>query len=375
MRHFVGIDLHWNNTCTLISDDQDRCVLKKKFPNQLAVILEFLEPYKDTIVGIVVESTPNWYWLVDGLMEAGYSVHLAHPAGIESYSGKKHTNDFDDAAHLAYLLRIGKLPKGYIYPKAERPLRDLLRKRMLLKRNRTQHILSFKSLVNRHLGEEIGTNEIQRLQVEDLEAKFKQEHVILSAQANIATIGYLSNWLLRLETSILEVASLKPEFEVLLTAPGIGKIIGLTIALETGEINRFARVGNYASYCRCVESKCVSNNRKKGENNRKNGNKYLAWAFVEAAQFARRYCPYAKAFYERKKKQSGKVVLATKALANKLSRACYHMLKKQQPYDVNKIFGRRKVTIQVKSGSEPKQGTDQNHPPDWTTAASTKTSR
>jgi hypothetical protein len=118
MRHFVGIDLHWNNTCTLISDDQDRCVLKKKFPNQLAVILEFLEPYKDTIVGIVVESTPNWYWLVDGLMEAGYSVHLAHPAGIESYSGKKHTNDFDDAAHLAYLLRIGKLPKGYIYPKA-----------------------------------------------------------------------------------------------------------------------------------------------------------------------------------------------------------------------------------------------------------------
>lgn len=96
-------------------------------------------------------------------------------------------------------------------------------------------------------------------------------------------------------------------------------------------------MGNFSSYCRCVDSLRESNGKKKGEGNTKNGNKYLAWAFVEAANFAVRYCPQAKGFYEHKKRKTNGIV-AIKALAHKLARACYHMLREQKPFDVNRCF-------------------------------------
>jgi len=121
------------------------------------------------------------------------------------------------------------------------------------------------------------------------------------------------------------------------SVPGIGETLATTIMLETGTVERFASVGNFSSYCRCVDSQRISNGKKKGEGNTKNGNKYLAWAFVEAANFALRYCPEAKRFYERKKRKANGIV-AIKALAHKLARACYHMLREQQPFDVKRCF-------------------------------------
>ena len=119
---------------------------------------------------------------------------------------------------------------------------------------------------------------------------------------------------------------------------GIGEILALTIMLEAGEIRRFASVGNFASYCRCVGSQKISNGKKKGKGNTKNGNKYLAWAFIEAAHFAIRYNPKIKSFYERKKAKT-KIVVALKAVAHKLCRACYHIMRDQVAFDVTKAFG------------------------------------
>ena len=119
--------------------------------------------------------------------------------------------------------------------------------------------------------------------------------------------------------------------------PGIGQALATVILLETGPIDRFADVGNFASYACCVDSVRTSNRKKKGEGNVKNGNKYLAWAFVEAANFARRFCPEAKRFHERKKAKTNNIV-ATKALAHKLARACYHILKEGKPFDVTRCF-------------------------------------
>jgi transposase len=141
-----------------------------------------------------------------------------------------------------------------------------------------------------------------------------------------------------LEKRLKERVSLRGEFKLLQTTSGIGEILATTIMLEMGAPERFAKVGNFSSYCRCVDSLRESNDKKKGEGNAKNGNKYLAWAFVEAANFARRYCPQAKAFYERKKRKTNGV-LATKALAHKLARACYHMLREHKPFDVARCFG------------------------------------
>ena len=119
--------------------------------------------------------------------------------------------------------------------------------------------------------------------------------------------------------------------------PGIGRILATTILLEIGPIDRFASVGQFASYARCVDSQRISNGRKKGEGNTKNGNKYLSWAFVEAANFALRHCPEAKRFYERKKAKTNNVV-AIKALAHKLARASFHVLKECQPFEVTRCF-------------------------------------
>lgn len=98
-----------------------------------------------------------------------------------------------------------------------------------------------------------------------------------------------------------------------------------------------APLADFASYARCVDSEHTSNGKKKGEGNTKNGNKYLAWAFVEAANFALRFCPEAKRFYERKKAKTNTVV-AIKALAHKLARACFHILKERKPFDVMRCF-------------------------------------
>jgi len=109
----------------------------------------------------------------------------------------------------------------------------------------------------------------------------------------------------------------------------------MTILLETGEIERFAGVRQYASYARCVASERISNGKRKG--NRKNANRYLAWAFIEAAHFGIIWSPKIKAYYQRKLAKSH-LMVARKVVANKLARACYHMLKNQSPFDIERAF-------------------------------------
>ena len=178
MKLYTGMDLHSNNTYIGISDEDDKRVFNGRFPNQLPIILKVLEPYEEKIVGIVVESTFNWYWLVDGLMENGYEdrVHLAHPAGFQPYKGLKNSNDKTSAFFLGKLLRLGILPEGHILPKNDRHLRDLLRKRLMLVQQRTDHLLSLKSLLNRNFCLSPNRNELKQISQEDIDALIRNEH-------------------------------------------------------------------------------------------------------------------------------------------------------------------------------------------------------
>jgi len=126
---YAGCDLHGNSNFLGIIDAEGKRVFKRKLSNELLLVLDTLKPFQEELVGIAVESTYNWYWIVDGLMEEGYQVHLANHSAIQRYSGLKHSNDQHDAFWLAEMLRLGILSEGYIYPKEERPVRDLLRKR------------------------------------------------------------------------------------------------------------------------------------------------------------------------------------------------------------------------------------------------------
>ena len=173
---------------------------------------------------------------------------------------------------------------------------------------------------------------------ENVERLFEDPHVILAGQANVAVINFLGLKIKEIERIVLKTMRLQPEFKKLTSVYGIGKILAMTIALETGEINRFPKVGNYASYCRCVSSQRLSNEKKKGLNNRKNGNKYLSWAFLEAANFAKRHYPSARSFYQRKLAKTNKIV-ATKALAHKLARASFYLIRDKVDFNPEMLFG------------------------------------
>ena len=335
---YCGIDLHSNNSVVIVSDDEDRIVLQKRLANDLGQIRAVLEPYRSELVGVVVESTYNWYWLVDGLMDAGYRVHLAHPSAIKKYEGLKHSGDVADAAYLAQLLRLGLLAEGYIYPRGQRGVRDLARKRMQLVRYRTAQVLSIENILLRQTGARMKGAAVKRLTAQQVDELGFAPDVALAVEANRAVSQALGQQIEALERRLEERVSLRAEYRLLKSVPGIGEILATTIMLETGCIDRFARVGNFSSYCRCVDTLRESNGRKKGEGNAKNGNKYLAWAFIEAANFALRCCPQAKSFYDRKKSKTNRV-LALKALAHKLARACYYILRNQEPFDVSRCFG------------------------------------
>lgn len=334
---YSGIDLHSNNSVVTVMDDNDRVVAEKRLPNDPAKIIGFLSPWREELAGVVVESTYNWYWLVDGLQEAGFLVKLANTGAIKKYDGLKHSGDEADARHMAHRLRLGILPTGTILPPEHRAIRDLARKRMQLVRSRTSHILAIENIMARQQAVKITSNIIKRLTAEGIDQMGLPADVGLAVQSNLAVIITLGAQIDLLEKRLQERVGARPEYVLLSSVPGIGRILATIILLETGPIDRFAAVGNFASYARCVDSQHTSNGKKKGEGNTKNGNKYLSWAFVEAANFALRFCPEAKRFYERKKAKTNTVV-AIKALAHKLARACFHILKERQPFDVTRCF-------------------------------------
>src|SRR5919198_2145227 len=302
---YGGIDLHANNSVVVLLNDQDQVIYQKRLPNHLPVILEPLSLYHREIEGVVVESTYHGYWLVDGLMEADYRVHLANPAAMQQYSGLKYTDDYSDARWLAHLLRLGVLPEGYIYPKAERAVRDVLRKRAHLVRQQTANVLSLQNIIVRNTGVRLSAKRIHVLTAEDLERLLPMPEHSLAVTSSLVVVHCLAQQIKTLEEMVQKRLKHTAAYAQLQTVDGIGPILAQTIVLETGDMGRFPTVGNYASYCRCVGSTKISNGKRKGQGNIKNDNPYLEWAYMEAAQFAIRFSPIVQRFYQRKQSWHG----------------------------------------------------------------------
>ena len=334
MALYCGIDLHSNNHVVVVIDEEDRRVVEKRLVNSLERTVALLAPYRERIAGIAVESTFNWYWLVDGLMDQGYRLDLVNTAAVKQYEGLKHTEDRYDAFHLAHLMRLGILPTGYIYPRERRAVRDLMRRRAGLVRIAARQLISVQSQIWRDTGERVPSS---RIRCANFELPLTDPVGLLPAAAALRVYHAVQQEIDALEAAALSIVRLEPQYEVLTTIRGVGPILALTIMLETGDIHRFAEVGDYASYCRLVKSEKLSNGKRKGEGNRKCGNKYLSWAFAEAAHFAVRYEPAAKRFYERKRAKTNGIV-AIRALAHKFCRAAYHMLREQKPFEASRMF-------------------------------------
>jgi transposase len=336
MKLYCGIDLHSNNHYVSIIDHESKRLKEKRLSNDLAKTLALLEPYRNDLQGIAIESTFNWYWLVDGLMDNGYSVSLVNTSAVKQYEGLKHTDDQYDAYWLAHLMQLGILPTGYIYPKEQRSLRDLMRKRMLLVQCRTSHVISAQAQFWRSTGRRLRSQDIKKCPV-DLLSDISDHNLLLSIQSNLNVIQLLNTQIKTLEETIMSQCKHSTECRQLKSVYGIGDILAQTIMLETGDISRFHQVGNYTSYCRCVDSQKTSNGKKKGSGNKKSGNKYLAWAYMEAANFAIRFYEPAKKFYQRKVAKRN-VIVARKALAHKLARASYYVMRDHVPFDSERMF-------------------------------------
>lgn len=334
----AGIDLHRNNVVIGIVDMEGKRLSSKKVGCSLPEVAGVLRRYQGRLEKVAVESTYNWYWLVDGLQSLKYPVVLANPAAMQQYDGIKHADDTNDAFFLAELLRLNILPTGHIYDAQLRPVRDLLRRRITLVHQRTTLLLSFKSLYTRTTGKDLAVRAVKGLDVRQAQQLYHHPANQLIAGMQIQHIGQLTESIEKIEKAVLGDARDLPSYSKLTTLPGVGKILGMTMALEVGDIRRFASPGQFASYCRTVEARRTSNGKKKGENNSKCGNKYLAWAFVEAANGARWHYPDCRRWYERKAARTNNI-LATKALACKLAKAAWYLMAEETDYDPKRMFG------------------------------------
>jgi transposase len=333
----AGIDLHSNNVMIGVINQEGKRVAHRKLGCDLDEVVGFLKPLKPQLQSMAVESTFNWYWLVDGLRARGYSIDLANPAKIEQYSGIKHADDKDDAFHLADLQRLSILPKAYVYDPELRPVRDLLRRRTNLVHQRTALLLSFKSLYARTTGHRLELRDAKKLEPAEAVKLYAHPANQLIAQVQAEHIQALDRSINRTEKAVLGCAREIPIYEKLQTIPGIGRILGMTITMEVGDVTRFKSDGDFASYCRMVDAKHLSNGKLKSDNNEKCGNKYLSWAFVEASNFARRHDAQCRRWYDRKAAKTSSII-ATKALGCKLAKAAWHLMTQQTDYDAQRMF-------------------------------------
>jgi len=224
----AGIDLHGNNVVIGIMDQDGKRVAHQKLECDLKKILQFLRPYKKQLEKVAVESTFNWYWLVDGLRARNYPVVLANPAKMDQYSGIKHADDKNDAFFLAELLRLGILPTGHIYDEELRPVRDLLRRRMGLVHQRTALMLSFKSLFARTTGQALSLQRVKTVTVAEAQELYQHPANQLIAGLQAQHVAELTKSIKKIEDVVLKVAQRLPYYVKLKTLPGVGIILGLT---------------------------------------------------------------------------------------------------------------------------------------------------
>lgn len=338
MKFYTGIDLHSTNSFIAIMDENLQRIAKQRVPNGIDNILGFLRPYQKDIACIAVESTYNWYWLVDALQDAGYQVKLANPAAMKQYEGIKYLDDEHDAFWLAHLMVLGILPTGYIYPREARGLRDLLRQRSYLVSQKTAIKMRLQQFHANIKGGTLKNNVIEKMKEADVDKLFEGKSIHEMGVNLWQTMKLIDGQIKNLEAYLLKEMKEGPVYQTLLSTPGIGKVLGMTIALETGPIERFGSAGNYASYCRCVPSSYWSNEKKKGKGNERNGNKYLSWAYGEASHFCIQFCEEAKKYYQRKLAKSNQPK-AYRAVANKLSKAFFFMMRDGVDFDAKRLFG------------------------------------
>jgi transposase len=338
-RFYCGVDLHARSMYTHVLDERGKTVFERDLPAGPDAFLDAVRPYRDGLV-VGCECMFAWDWLADVCEEETIPFVLGHALYMKAIHGGKVKNDKIDAAKLAALLRGGMFPMAYVYPKAKRQTRALLRRRSFFVRQRAQliaHIVNSNSQFNLPPLPKKLTYAGNR--THDLVERFADPSTRLSITADLNLIAAYDTQIADLERHLVKHAKIDDPvtFGLLRTVPGIGPILGLILLYELDQVSRFPEVGNLLSYSRLVRCAHESAGKVKGSGGKKIGNAHLKWAFSEAACLMLRSCAPVKAWLARQEKKKGKKK-ALAVLEAKLGRTVYHLWRKQVPFDAKRFL-------------------------------------
>lgn len=373
-KNFIGIDLHSDNAqiCVMntVMDEDGHVAGKVLFNKKISLIkgheafIKAIEPFCKGVKHIVaVESTYNWYWMADEFEKRDWNLVLADPSTV-SEDKKKATNDRTDAEFIAERLRHDNLNYTQILDRDIRHLRDLIRMRMETVKERASRKIKLINLFTNQLCIRIKSSELKMMEELYTESKTEPEKEIelmetlhgygitnraqmFKVMCIISELSFFSQEVTKLEEEIDAIVEeySKSNHEIqamaskLRTIKGCGKVLSNVIAFEIGTMARFKEAGQFASYCRLAPTSKLSNGSSKGMGNAKNGNAYLSWAFTELANLTTRFNEPIKKYYDRMFKRQKLRVKAIRTLAAKLARAVWHMLKKNEGFDLQRLFG------------------------------------
>jgi transposase len=337
---YCGVDLHARTLALHVLDAAGETALAKTIPASPEAFLRAVAPFRDGLA-VTCECMFAWYWLADLCLEEKVPFVLGHPLYMKAIHGGKAKTDKIDAHKIAVLLRGGMLPQAYVYPKGMRETRDLLRHRTFLVRKRAEalvHLQNTNSQYNQPpLAKKLSYAK-NRTEL-DLPARFADPSVKKNVELDLALLATYDEHIRAVELYLTRTAKVDdPQaYQRLLSVPGVGKVMALVLLYEIHDVRRFPEVGQFLSYARLVRCGHESAGKKQGTGGNKVGNAHLKWAFSEATCLFLRESEQAKRWLARREKKHGKA-RALGALAARLGRAVYHLLRKQQAFDARRFF-------------------------------------
>jgi transposase len=339
-RFYCGVDLHARILAVCILDADGNAVLHDTIAASPQAFLEAVQPFRDGLV-VACECMFAWYWLADLCEQQKIPFVLGHALYMKAIHGGKAKTDKIDAKKIAVLLRGGMLPQAYVYPRGMRETRDLLRRRTYLVRRRAEaltHLVNTNSQYNHPPLAKKLAYAANRAEI-DLPARFSDPSVKRNVQLDLSLIDAYDGQIAEVELYLTRTAKVDDAqaFARLRSIPGVGKVLGLVMLYEIHDIRRFPEEGQFLSYARLVRCVHESAGKKQGTGGNKIGNAHLKWAFSEATCLLIRSSPRAKAWLARREKKHGKK-RALGALAARLGRAVYHLLRKGEVFDENRFF-------------------------------------
>jgi transposase len=326
----TGVDLHRRVIVLCTVDDNGSVIARSRMKTDPSLVSDYFRQWPDQHRA-VVECTTGWYWFADLLRSLGVEVVLAHAKYLKAISYAKVKTDAVDALTLAQLLRMGYIPEAHQLPPEYRAMRDLLRQRMVMDHTRTTIVRRVTSILAQFNITNLPLSPYQSgfadfLNDCDIPDEYRMTLMLYHQQCLQATEHRK-----QLEKHFKAQLRPTPAVQLLMSLPGIGDITGSIIAMETGDIHRFADAKHYCSYCRLVPGAKDSGGKHSHRSGSKDGNRYLKFAFTESAVKAMQFYPEIKRFANRLERRSSKAIART-VVAKELAKISYHVLSRQQNF-------------------------------------------